>query len=147
PFLRFAGAGIGAAEDKYPVGEMAERRPGFLAVDNVMIALAFGPRLQRGEVGASAGLGIALAPKIRPLKNARQVIIFLLLIAEGHQNRPQHHRPEGRDRQGLRPGALLLKNVSLSRGPAGSAVFLRPARGAPSLLEEELLPGEEILLG
>src|SRR5690606_19917824 len=48
------------AED--PVGEMRRRGPDLLAVDDVVVAAATRPRAQAGEVGARAGLGVALCP-------------------------------------------------------------------------------------
>src|SRR5579871_3234353 len=74
-FLRFAGAGIGPAKHEDPVGEVAKGGPGLLAVDEVKIALALSPRLKRGKIGSGAGLGIALAPEIRAVENARQIIV------------------------------------------------------------------------
>jgi len=53
-FLRFLRGWVGAAEHEDPVGEVTERGPGFLAVDDVVIADALGLGFQRGEVGAGS---------------------------------------------------------------------------------------------
>ena len=47
--------------DENPVGILRQRGPGFLAVDDVVVALAHGLGLERGKVGAGAGLRKALA--------------------------------------------------------------------------------------
>ena len=56
--------GAGAHQAEYPVGVLAQGVPGFLAVDDVVIALAHGAGAQRGQVGAGARFGISLAPPI-----------------------------------------------------------------------------------
>ena len=68
--------GIGADQEEAPVGELGQGGPGLLAVDQVVllavvavIRSALG--LQRGEVGAGARLGIALAPPDRGRRGCR----------------------------------------------------------------------------
>ena len=65
---------IGAHQAEDPVGVLRQRGPGLLAVDDVVVAVALGRGLQRGEVGAGAGLGEALAPPVVEIGDARQEI-------------------------------------------------------------------------
>src|SRR5690606_21953733 len=60
--LRRGAVGAHQAED--PVAVVAQGRPDLLAVDDVVVAAALGARLERGEVRAGTGLGIALYPEI-----------------------------------------------------------------------------------
>ncbi len=55
---------VGAHQAEDQVGVLRQRRPGLLAVDDVVVAVALGRGLERGEVGARARLGEALAPPI-----------------------------------------------------------------------------------
>src|SRR5690606_38590100 len=45
--LRLSRGEVGAHEAEDPVGILGERRPGLLAVDDVVVALAYRPRLER----------------------------------------------------------------------------------------------------
>ena len=53
--LFFLGLWVGTGEHENPVGILAERGPGFLAVDDVEITLAPGCGFQAGEVRAAPG--------------------------------------------------------------------------------------------
>src|SRR5882757_12033 len=55
---------------------MGVRGPDLGAVDDVVVAVAHGAGFQRGEVGAGARLGIALAPVILAGENFRQIKFF-----------------------------------------------------------------------
>src|SRR5207248_5591896 len=57
------------AED--PIGILAERVPGLLAVDAVMSAFAHRARAQRCEIGPRTGLRISLAPPVLAGNDAR----------------------------------------------------------------------------
>ena len=48
--------GIGAHEELAEIRAMRERGPDLLAVDDELVAVEFGARLNRGEVGAGARL-------------------------------------------------------------------------------------------
>src|SRR5277367_2748599 len=105
---------------------LRQRGPGLLAVDDVFVALALGLGLQRGEVGAGAGLGKALAPPVVDIGDARQILLLLLLIAEGVDDRAYHADAEGERRRRRRHLQLLVEDVMLHRGPAGAAILLGP---------------------
>ena len=53
---------VGAHQAEAPVGLVGVAGPDLLAVDQPVVALVLAAGLQAGEVGAGAGLGIALAP-------------------------------------------------------------------------------------
>jgi hypothetical protein len=75
--LRLAfGAGAHQAED--PVAVLGQRGPGLLAVDDVLVALALGAGLERGEVGARTGFAVALAPPDFAAGDAGQEALLLL---------------------------------------------------------------------
>ena len=54
--------GIGAGEQEAVVGVVAAGRPDLLPVDDPLVAVEHGRRLQAGQVGARVGLAEALAP-------------------------------------------------------------------------------------
>src|SRR3954467_73577 len=140
------GGGVGAAEAEDHVGVLGERRPGLLAVDDPLVALAFGLGLQRGEVGAGAGLGEALAPPIVDIGDAGQILLLLLFIAEGVDHGADHADAEGerlRRRIGLQ---LFVEDVVLHGGPAGAAILLGPVADAPALLVEDAPPRHHLVL-
>src|SRR5438876_9099765 len=58
------GIRLGAAEEEAPVGDVGMARPDLLAVHDEGPAAPPGPRAERCEVGAGAGLGEALAPEL-----------------------------------------------------------------------------------
>ena len=62
-FLRLH-ARIGAHQAENPVGELRERGPRLLAVDDVRVALAKRAGFEIGEIGTGARLGITLAPPV-----------------------------------------------------------------------------------
>src|SRR5204863_5993064 len=73
----------GAHEAEDPVAVLAERGPGLLAVDDVLVAAPLCLGLQRSEVGARAGLAVALAPPDFAALDAGQEALLLLGRAEG----------------------------------------------------------------
>ena len=124
---------IGAHQAEDPVGVLAERVPGLLAVDDVVVALAFGARLERREVGARARLRIALAPPVFAADDARQEALLLRRAAERHDHRRDHLQAERNRARRAGGGGFLVEDVQLHRTPAGAAELLRPARRAPAL--------------
>ena len=81
--------GIGAHQQKAPIGEMRARGPHLLPVDDEMVAAIDGARPEAGEVAARAGFGKALAPALLAGKDARQMALFLRLGAALDQGRTQ----------------------------------------------------------
>jgi hypothetical protein len=68
--LLLLGFAVRAHQAEDHVGVLAQRGPGLLAVDDVVVAAgvdaAHGGGLDRRQVGAGARLGVALAPPVRP---------------------------------------------------------------------------------
>ena len=96
---------VGAHQAEDPVGVLRERRPGLLPVDDVVVAVAHGARLQRGEVGARARLGKALAPPVVEIGDARQESLLLRLAAERDHHRADHVDAEGERLRRAAPAA------------------------------------------
>ena len=63
---------VGAHQAEAPVGLVGVGGPDLLAVDQPVVALVLALGLQAGEVGAGAGLGIALAPADLAVHDLRQ---------------------------------------------------------------------------
>ena len=116
-------AGAHQAEDPFAV--LAQRGPGLLAVDDVVVAAALGLALERGQVGARAGLAVALAPPDLAAGNAGQEAPLLLGRAEGHDHRRHHHRAERHPRAARRPARIPLRT-------GGVAPRSSPGRRIPS---------------
>src|SRR5215207_4634723 len=137
---------VGAGQDEDPVGVLPERRPGLLAGDDVIVAVALRRRLERGEVGAGAGLGEALAPPVVEIGDARQEAALLRLRAEGDDHRPDHADAERQRRGRRRLLHLVLEDVLPHRVPAGAAPLDRPMRHRPALGVEDAGPFDELVL-
>src|SRR5690606_15382371 len=104
--------------------------PDLGAVDDVAVAVAHGPRAQRGEVGAGVGFAEQLAPLVLPAEDGRQVALLLLLGAgeEDGGRRPADAYPRGPADPG--PVQLLVDDELVHRigveaprlGPVGHHV-------------------------
>ena len=138
---------VGADQAENPVGMLGQRRPGLVAVDDVVVAVAHRLGADRCEVGARARLRIALAPPVLAGENPRQELLLLRFVAERVDDRADHGDAERQRRQ--RPGTrrLLFEEEALRDRPARSAMFLRPQRRDPSLLVEDAMPQQHLLLG
>ena len=62
PLLR--GVGVGAGDEDAELGDVGDRGPDLLAVDDVGVPVPHGRRAQRSQVGAGAGLAEELAPEL-----------------------------------------------------------------------------------
>ena len=74
--LVLLGLRVGAHQAEAPVGVLRAGGPDLLAVDQPVVALVLALGLQAGEVGAGAGLGVALAPAQLAADDRRQVLGF-----------------------------------------------------------------------
>src|SRR5262249_55170172 len=142
---------VGAHQKEAPVGVLGQRGPGLLAVDQVVFLAviagdAFGPRLQRREVGAGARLGVALAPPHLAGEDAGQEARALRLGPERVEHWPKNVEPERRPAQPVGAGLPLEPDVLLPRRPTRTAILHRPARRAPALGGQDLLPAEDVFL-
>src|SRR6266581_3385617 len=108
---------VRAHQTKAPVGKLRAARPYFLAVDEVVVAFVHGLRAKRGEVGARARLGIALAPAHRAVDNARQVAALLLVVTVLEKSRTEHRGAHAADRiEGADTIHFLIENARLRLG-------------------------------
>ena len=143
--LRFA-LGRGAHQAEHHVGVLGEGGPGLGAVDDIMVAVALGPRLERSEVGTRTRFGIALAPPVLAGQDARQIALLLRLAAEGDDHRADHGDAERNDPWRPGPRHLLVEDMPLHRRPAGATMFDRPAGCQPAAIVNDLLPSDIIVL-
>src|SRR5690606_23737586 len=145
-FLRLD-LGIGAHQAEHHVGVLAQRGPGLLPIDDVVVAFAHRTGLQRSQVGAGAWLGVALTPPVLAVKDARQVVAFLLLAAEPDDDRRHHRYAKRNDAWRTGGGRLFIEDVPLDRAPAGAAVLHRPVLCQPALFAQDLVPANVIVPG
>ena len=122
--------GIGAHQQHAPVGVAREAGPHLLAVDDEVVAVEHGARLQRRQIGAGVGLGESLTPDLVGRRGSLcRWRLLLLLGAVRDQHRPAHGQAGEVDEQ-RRLGArhLLLEDDLLDQRRAAAAVRLRPVR-------------------
>ena len=108
--------------------------PDLLSVDHVVVAVLDRAGLQRGEVGAGTGLGVALAPR-RP--RVDDVVEELALLTVGAVD--EQRRTDVPDRDQVRSGnavvsQLLVEYRLLGEGEAHAAVLSGPGGSGPALL-------------
>ena len=144
PLLRLR---IGAHQTEAPIGVVRGRGPDLLAVDDVVVPVALGGGLERGEVRPGARLGEPLAPPIVDIGGARQKPLLLLLGAELDQHRPDHRDVERRHFGGWRLLVFFKEDHALYRCPTGAAMLLRPAVGGPIAPVQDALPSDGVVLG
>ncbi len=134
--------GIGAHEELADVGDLAERAPDLLAVQDVVVTVALGARAQRREVGARARLREALAPHLVAAQDLREVRGLLLVAALLDEGRARVQRADEVDADVRRAcaGRLLVEDQLLGRRRAPPAVFLGPVQARVTGVEEATLP-------
>jgi hypothetical protein len=123
--LLFVRLGVGAGEDEDHVGFVGAAGPDFLAIEDVIVAVAFGTKGKVGQVRAGVGLGIALAPELFRGGDLGQVALLLLVVAVFDHHGADHvdaHVGAGR---ALAAG-LLAEDHLLGERPAGAAGGLGP---------------------
>ena len=81
-FLALLHRRVGAHQAEDPVGVVRVGGPDLLAVDDVLVAIPLGLGLERGQVASRARLGVALAPEVVAVVDARQEALLLRLGAE-----------------------------------------------------------------
>src|SRR5262249_39443886 len=133
---------VRAHEREDPVREVAVGGPDLGARDDEEVAVAHRARLERGEVGARVGLGVALAPADLAAADARQVPAPLLVAAEAQERRADHAEAEARERRREAQAAHLLgEDLRLVRGEAAAAELARPGRRREAARRRALEPG------
>ena len=124
--------GVGAAGQPDPVGVLDQRGPHLLAVDHPLVALAGGLGLQRRQVGARAGLGVADREVQVAGEDLREEELLLLVGAVAHDRRPDRVERQVGDRhpghgRGVGEDQLLDHRARLA------AVLLGPADAQPAV--------------
>ena len=98
-------------------------------------------RLQAGEVGAGAGLGVALAPADLAADDRRDVRALELLGAELQQRRADHRQAEADQRRAQAQGGHLLReDARLLLAQPAAAVLRRPGRRGPAARRHDVEP-------
>ena len=75
----------------------AEGGPRLLAIDDIIVAIADGRRLDVCEIRASPRFRIALTPPILATQHAAEPMPFLVLAPKFDQHQRQHAEPKGYD--------------------------------------------------
>src|SRR5262249_47733654 len=125
--------------------QMRVGSPDLRTVHQVVVAAVFGARAHAGEIGAGAGLRIALAPTNLTARHFRQVLALLHLCTELEQYRTKHRDAKTAQRRPRfdRSQRLLYRPVALVPESA-AAVPLRPGRAHPAALDHPLEPEASI---
>ena len=127
------GAGVGAYQAEDPVGVVGVGGPDLLAIDQIVVALIFGAGREAGQIGAGAGLAIALTPAQFAARDGRQVCGLLFLAAVFQQHRAEHADAE--TEQGCAAAKarhfFFQYKVLVTRQPA-AAIGLGPRRYGPA---------------
>ena len=124
-----------------PVGVHRHRRPDFLAVDDVVVAVTLRDRAQRCEIGTGIGFAIALAPDVFAGQNLREEggALFVGPVRDQQWSDHQHALVDG-------PCAamafeLVQHNQLLAGRQAHAAMLLRPAGAEPAFFGQLEIPG------
>ena len=146
---------VGAGEQDHPLGHMRQRGPDLLAVEDVVVTVAHGFRLERGQIRTGLRLAVALAPNVFAGEHAGQVFLLLLVCAVDDDRRARHPQPDDQVQRTRRSMErhLLVEDELLHHRHVRTAILLRPGGGDPALvrklLEPDLVPvpvGDERLL-
>ena len=139
-------AGLAAGDDEEPLRELRVGRPDLLAVEHPLAVVEPGLGLHVGQVGAGAGLGVALGPQLLDGQDLGQEPLLLLVGPERHQRRTEQLLAEVVDpRGGVGPCVLLVEDHLLPQREAAAAVLLGPADAGPAVLGEVPVPGQPLL--
>ena len=129
--------GVGPGQQEDVVGVLGLGGPDLLAVDDPLVSVELGPRLERGQVGAGIRLAETLAPGDLPLEDPRDELLLLLLGAPLQQRWPDERVAEEVGAQ-RRPCTreLLVEDYLLQEREAFASVLRRPAGADPAAAEE-----------
>ena len=133
--------GVGAGDQHPEVGDVTRRRPHLLPVDDPLVAVADGARLQPGEVAAGDRLAEQLAPRLAAGHDVGDVAVDLLAGAvRGDRRRgEQETEPAGRgeravggDRLGDAHGVVARHAAAVGLGRAAKVPTSPPCRAGPT---------------
>ena len=133
--------GVGAGQQEDVVGVARLGGPHLLAVDDPLVAVELGPRREAGQIRTRVGLAEALAPGDRPVEDARDELLLLLLgppLQEGGAD--QRVAEEVGPQRGPGPGELLVQHDLLEEGQPLAAVLGGPAGADPPAGEQRGRP-------
>ncbi len=100
-----------AHEGKDPVGFVSVRRPDFLAIDEVVVALVFTLGLKVCKVRAGAWFRITLTPADFAAHDLRQVLFLLFFVGKFKKCRAKHPDAEAHEsRAGFDAPKFLLQD-------------------------------------
>ncbi len=133
----------GARHQDAPVAVAPAGTPHLLTVQDVVVAVEFGPRRQRAEVAAGPGLGEQLAPHVVGVERRPQVLLLLLGRAEA-LDRPagEHEADHVEERGDPGPRALEHPDAVVLDGEAAPAVLLGPVDAGEAGVANPALPRE-----
>ncbi|MOA35979.1 hypothetical protein D3C78_1574760 [compost metagenome] len=100
--------------------------PDLRAVENIVITIGYGAHLQRGEVGACAGLGETLAPIVFTREDAWQVMELLFVSTETDDHRADQSDAHGVYHWRARQRTFGLENETLDGSPVRATPLLWP---------------------
>src|SRR5579875_2753837 len=127
------GAGIGPGQQHAVVGDLGQRGPDLLPVDDELFAVTPRPGGQAGQVRARARLAEQLAPGVLTGEQRAQEAALLLLGAVVYDRRPGEHDAQARWRaRRARGGELLLGGRGQGGRQALAVPAPRPGRGRPA---------------
>ena len=139
--------GVRARQEHHPVGHVRDRGPDLLAGDHPVLAVLDRARLERRQVAAGIGLGVALAPDLLAGEHLGGIAPLLLLGPVGDDGGARHADGQDvEDRRGLHQRHLLVEDQFLHEGEPPPPVLLGP--GEPheaGIVELALPPAEEVV--
>ena len=134
---------VGQAEtdEDAVVGDVRERRPHLLPVDEEVVAAILDPRADGRQVAACVGLREALAPDLLGAQDLREVALLVGLTAPRHDRRPRHAEADHAEvRRCLGARRLLEEDRLVAVRRAGPAELLRPGETRVPGLAEQAAP-------
>ena len=140
--LCLAALGSVRDEEEAPFRHVRHAGPDLLAVDDVVVAVEHGARLEIGEVAARVGLGEALAPDLLGGEDLGQVPLALGRRAMAHDGRGRRGQPAPVERlRRLCARHLLVEDDLLHDRGAAPPVLGRPVHAHVARAVEPPLPG------
>ena len=143
--LLLLAAVVGTHQREHAVGAVGIAGPDLGAIDNIVVAIQHSGGFQRRQIGARAGLAIALAPDFFAGQDFRQVAGFLLRRAVDEQYRADHARAEMHGARRAAHEKLFLEDVFFGEGETGAAVLRVPVRRDPAGLRQHAHPALEVV--
>ena len=136
----------GAHQAEHLVGVVGMGGPDLGAVEHIVLAVRFGPELQRSQVRAGTGLRVALAPVVLPGQDARKQLRLLRLGAVADQHGAAHAKAHRRQAGRLGGAGFQGPNVAAHQVPSRAAVLSRPAWSHPTLPMQDSMPANVVLV-